>query len=379
MKPKPTFRLRLFYGYSHKDSEHRTRMEDALVLLHDQDGVLKEWSDRQILPGQEISRKIQEQLKNADILVFLISSNFISSVECRKEWARSGELVKERPSVVRVPIILGDCDWKNLDGMAELKALPDDAKPIKTFSDRETAWQQVCEGLRALIDGLRENFTIKAEFRHDMEQTEFISSDHVLLPQIFVFPRLSSYRATKAQDRVEKTITSAEQLFRSKHLLIHGDELSGKTALCRHLFLTLVDDAKPVLYVDLATLTGKASVAVFRDAYDQEFNGDYSLWKSKTDKTIVLDNLSQASHAHEHVLLAMEHFERVIVTVSTHTFYAYFRDDDRLAQFRVIQILPLTHSAQERLIRQRLSLSDNCGSLGRQNRSGREPSERCCP
>ena len=337
-------------------------MEDALALLRDQDGVLKEWSDRQILPGQEISRRIQEQLKNADILVFLISSNFISSVECRKEWARSGELLKERPSVVRVPIILGDCDWKNLDGMAEHKALPDDAKPIKTFSDRDTAWQQVCEGLRALIDGLRENFTIKAEFRHEMEQTEFISSDHVLLPQIFVFPRLTSYRATKAQDRVEKTITSAEQLFRSKHLLIHGDELSGKTALCRHLFLTLVDDAKPVLYVDLTTVNGRASAAVFRDAYDQEFNGDYSLWKSKTDKTIVLDNLSQASHAHEHVLLAVEHFERVIVTVSSHTFYAYFRDDDRLAQFRVIQILPLTHSAQERLIRQRLSLSDNCSA-----------------
>ncbi len=49
----------------------------------------------------------------------------------------------------------------------------------------------------------------------------------------------------------------------------------------------------------------------------------------------------------------------MIVTVSSHTFYAYFWDDDRLAQFRVIQILPLTHSAQERLIRQRLSLSDN--------------------
>ena len=133
MKPKPTFRLRLFYSYSHKDTQHRTRMEDALALLRDQDGVLKEWSDRQNLPGQEISRKIQEQLKNADILVFLISSNFISSVECQKEWARSGELLKERPSVVRVPIILGDCDWKNLDGMAEHKALPDDAKPIKTF------------------------------------------------------------------------------------------------------------------------------------------------------------------------------------------------------------------------------------------------------
>ena len=165
MTPKPTFRLRLFYSYSHKDQQHRTRMEDALALLRDQDGVLKEWSDRQILPGQEISKKIQEQLKKADILVFLISSNFISSGECRKEWARAGELVKERPSVVRVPIILGACDWKTLDGMSGLKALPNDGRPVKAFSDRDIAWQQVCDGLRALINSLRENFTIKTEFQ----------------------------------------------------------------------------------------------------------------------------------------------------------------------------------------------------------------------
>ena len=106
-------------------------MEDALALLRDQDGVLKEWSDRQILPGQEISKKIQEQIKNADILLFLISSSFISLDECRNEWARAGAIVKQRPSVVRVPIILGACDWKKLDEMSELKALPNDARPVK--------------------------------------------------------------------------------------------------------------------------------------------------------------------------------------------------------------------------------------------------------
>ena len=33
-------------------------------------------------------------------------------------------------------------------------------------------------------------------------------------------------------------------------------------------------------------------------------------------------------------------------------------DDDRLARFRVVEILPLTHAKQEQLIRRRLSLSD---------------------
>ena len=54
----------------------------------------------------------------------------------------------------------------------------------------------------------------------------------------------------------------------------------------------------------------------------------------------------------------MEHFDRVVATTSSHTFYAYFRDDERLAQFRVVEILPLTHSKQEQLIRRRLTLAD---------------------
>ena len=38
MTPRPTFRLRLFYSYSHRDSQHRQRMEDALVLLRTRTG-----------------------------------------------------------------------------------------------------------------------------------------------------------------------------------------------------------------------------------------------------------------------------------------------------------------------------------------------------
>ena len=118
---------------------------------------------------------------------------------------------------------------------------------------------------------------------------------------------------------------------------------------------------EPVLYVDLAVAaqSGRVTEAVFRDAYQQEYHGDYELWREKEDKAIVLDNLSRAPRALECVLLAVELFARVVVTVSSHAFYAYFRDDDRLAHFKVAKILPLTHSAQERLIRQRLSLSDH--------------------
>ena len=107
--------------------------------------------------------------------------------------------------------------------------------------------------------------------------------------------------------------------------------------------------------MDLGTVNRKPTVNVFRDVYQRQFDGDYSLWKEQDGKVILLDNLSSTTI--DHVTLAMEHFQQVIVTLSRDTFYAYYRDDDRLAEFKAIEILPLTHSKQEQLIRKRTEVS----------------------
>ena len=356
MSSQPKFTLKLFYSYSHKDIQHRKRMEESLTLLRDQ-GCILDWSDRQILPGQDVSEKIQEKMRDTDIFVFLLSPHFIASEPCKKEWLAASRSASERSSIVRVPIIISDCSWKDMEGMSQLKALPEDGKPIKNFQSEDTAWQQVYEGLKDLIEELRETCTIRNDFREKMEKTPFLSQKHISLQSIFVFPRLSSYTATDGEEIVQKTIEDKQQLLRSKYTLIHGEELSGKTALCQYLFLSLVDDAKHVIYVDLNTVNLTATSNVFRDEYQRQFHGDHSLWEKQDGKVIILDNLSRSPRAIDHVLLAKEHFDKVIVTLSTDTFQAYYKDDDRLAEFKEIEILPLTHSKQEQLIRKRTKLS----------------------
>ena len=356
MSSQLRFTTRLFYSYSHKDSQHQEKMEKVLTLLRQQDGILKDWSDRRILPGQPISITIKEKMKDTDIFVFLLSFDFIASAECQDEWTKACLIAKKNPSVVLVPIILSQCSWKGMDGMSQLKALPEDGKPIRNFQDKNAAWQQIYDGLKKLIEKLRKTFTIRDEFRKEMEKTNFLSQKHIGLQSIFVFPRLSSsYTTTGGEENAQKTIEDSQQLLRSKYTLIHGEELSGKTALCQHLFLSLVDDTKPVIYVDLDTVKRNATSNVFCDVYKHQFYGDYLLWEKQCSKVIILDNLSDQTI--DHVILAIKHFDQVIVTLSTDTFYAYYRDDDRLAEFKAIEILPLTHSKQEQLIRKRTRLS----------------------
>ena len=357
MSSKSKFSVKLFYSYSHKDILYREQMELSLALLRDQDGILDDWSDHKILPGQKISERIEERMRESDIFVFLLSKEFIASGECRKEWKFACELAKKKPSIHLVPIILSDCSWKDLNGMSGLKALPDDATPVKEFPNEDVAWNQIYNGIKILIEHLKSTFTVKTDFREEIEKTEFISQGHINIQDIFVFPNLSQVLTSDDETKSEINIESEGQLLDNKYMLIYGDELSGKTALCRYLFLSLIDDRQLVLFVDLEEMGRKPGSDVFREIYSKEFNGDYSLWKDHTSKIIILDNLSEAPGSIELVQFAAEQFQQVIVTLSSDTFHAYFRDDDRLKNFSQVKILPFTHTKQEELIKKRFAIS----------------------
>ena len=59
-------------------------METSLAALK-RDGLLQQWSDQQILPGQGIPSEIRAKMEEADIIVFIFSPDFIASEECMKE------------------------------------------------------------------------------------------------------------------------------------------------------------------------------------------------------------------------------------------------------------------------------------------------------
>ena len=353
-----TFPTRLFYSYCHEDEQYKDSMEKALALLK-KEKLLKSWSDQNILPGQQISKKVREEMNNADIMVFLFSKEFIASTECVKEWECAKQIVATGKLPFRIPIILKDCAWQDMLANDDVKALPKDGTPIAEFQDEDAAWQQIYEGIKAVVNRLRNTFTPKQEFLQEMEKTDFLSLQHIKLQDIFIFLPLSCYTSeTKDGLSSKEEITNQEQLLKKRHMLIHGEEMSGKTALGRYLFLSLAEMSAPVLHIDLNQVYGKPKESVFRDTYRRQFNGDYSLWKQKSNKTLILDNLSSDSNLVDFIVFAKDFFDRVIVTLSSDVFNSFFIDEIRLADFVEMKIESLTHNQQEKLIKKRLALSD---------------------
>ena len=166
MPTETTFPVQIFYSYSHKNEDFRSSMEKSLSLLRRQNLIREEWSDRKILPGQRISDAVRKEMKAADILVFLLSSDFISSESCMKEWKES----KQFKSSFRIPIILTHCSWQDLLGDDDIKALPKDGRPISSYSDQSIAWNEIYEGIKSVVESIRSNSSPKKEFPSRMEE-----------------------------------------------------------------------------------------------------------------------------------------------------------------------------------------------------------------
>ena len=358
---QPRLPVRLFYSYSHRDELHRDNMEQSLAMLK-QNGLLIGWFDRMILPGQQISRKIKQKMGEADIIVFLLSQSFINSKECIKEWNYAGQLANGK-LLFRIPVVLEECAWLDLLGEDDVKALPNDGQPVASFKRDAVAWQQVYEGIKSVVREIRSTFSPKTMYLEELVKTEFLSEHHIELQDIFVFPSLTCLSPRADGGEFAQGATSPEELVKRRYSLIHGADRCGKTALCKHLQLTLIDQSCPALLIDLSEVPLSPTEDFYREQYSRQFSGDYYDWKQQPNKTLILDNLSPDRKSIDFVEFARGFFENIIVTTSSDIYQAYYRGDERLAEFDVLEIGYLTQSQQENLIRKRLELSERKEAL----------------
>jgi TIR domain len=139
----------VFFSYSHADEDLRNRLEVHLAMLMRQ-GVITVWHDRRLPPGDEIDRGISGQLEKADLILLVVSPDFLASRYCYDvEMARA--LERHRAGEARVlPVILRPCDWKNAP-FGSLMATPIDGKPITKFADYDDAFLEVTNAIKAAV------------------------------------------------------------------------------------------------------------------------------------------------------------------------------------------------------------------------------------
>lgn len=144
--------LRVFYSYSHKDEKLRDRLETHLSILK-REGAISQWHDRRISAGLDWKNNIDERLNSAQIILLLVSADFLASDYCYDvEMKRAMERHASGEARV-IPIILRPCDW-DLTPFAKVQALPKDGRPVIKWRDQDTAFNEITRGIRDVVSSL---------------------------------------------------------------------------------------------------------------------------------------------------------------------------------------------------------------------------------
>lgn len=147
-----TTTMKVFYCYAREDIVLRNELEKHLGTLK-RTGKITGWYDRDISAGKEWEKEIDVNLNTADIILLLISPDFIDSDYCYSvEMKRALERHDNGEARV-IPVILRPVDWEDAP-FSMIQVLPTDGKPVNStyWQYRDEAFSDIARGIRKVIN-----------------------------------------------------------------------------------------------------------------------------------------------------------------------------------------------------------------------------------
>lgn len=144
--------LKLFLSYCHTDEAVKNALLKHLKPLQ-RLGLIETWHDRKIKPGDEWDKVISSNLDDADIVLLLISIDFINSSYCYDIELTQAMMRHESKDARLVPIIIRACMWHDAP-FAKLQALPKDGKAVSSWSNEDEALLDIAQGVRNVAEEL---------------------------------------------------------------------------------------------------------------------------------------------------------------------------------------------------------------------------------
>jgi len=141
---------RVFISYAHEDEKYKDDLRKHLKSIERLKKIVV-WDDRSIDAGDEWRDQIMSNLEESEIILLLISPDFIASDFCFDiELKRAVERHDSGTARV-IPIIIRNCDWTEFV-FAKLQALPRNAKPIFEFSNKDEAYTFIAKQIKVVAE-----------------------------------------------------------------------------------------------------------------------------------------------------------------------------------------------------------------------------------
>ncbi|HRV94196.1 MAG TPA: SUMF1/EgtB/PvdO family nonheme iron enzyme [Anaerolineae bacterium] len=181
--------LNLFFAYARADQALRDELDKHLAFLR-RSNLIKGWYDGDISAGEDWQQAIDQHLHTADIILLLVSPDFIASDYCYDVEMRKAMARHDAGETMVIPIILRPCRWKYAP-FSKLQALPKNAKPVSRWANSDDAFDSVAEKIDTIVRQLlaRRNTpptTLSEQTTIDPLSSPTLITDSVLSPPNFV-------------------------------------------------------------------------------------------------------------------------------------------------------------------------------------------------
>ncbi len=149
--------IEIFCCYARRDQPLLNKLKAHLMPLQHQ-GLITIWADIDIDAGIEWEKEIKKHLDTAQIILLLISPDFMNSAYCYSIEMKRALERHDRGEARVIPIILRPVYWQGAP-FGRLKVLPTDAKPIisSRWYSPDEALLNITEGIHKIVCSLTTN------------------------------------------------------------------------------------------------------------------------------------------------------------------------------------------------------------------------------
>jgi tetratricopeptide (TPR) repeat protein len=257
-----------------------------------QQHIIEVWHESMISAGNNAKEIIQSYMRTADIIVLLISADFLASDRCiEMEMQYALEQHTTRNAQV-IPVLLRPAVWTGLP-FEECKPLPPNGRAVSDWKNRDRAFTEVARGIHQVIKAITDrlpgiNRPAKPPqfplYTPPHKQNPFFTDrEEILTKLVQYFTAERPFAQTRVQalygiGGIGKTLLATEYAAR------HQNKYSS--------VLWLNAASRDLLHANLLSLSDQLGIPTTKDMDEQQRFAAIQRWLRHHDRwLLVLDNL----------------------------------------------------------------------------------------
>ena len=132
---------------------------------------MKIWDDRSVKIGDEWDDEIKNNLRDSDIVLFLMSSDFLASEYINEKEINTAIELHKRKMLIIVPIFLRPCDFES-SILGKFQGAPRDANCLSQYDCIDAGCLEIVKELKTIITDFKSVRVEKVDKKQKMAPSD---------------------------------------------------------------------------------------------------------------------------------------------------------------------------------------------------------------